>query len=502
MQIEHLAAVIRPRTPWEGLDLGFALGRRWFPALFGLWWSMALPVGALGALWLPDSPSLWLLLVWWFKPLYEAPVLFWLSRRLFGDALGPRELWRARRQILPVRLLPNLLWRRLHPSRSLQMSLLLLEGLGGKARRQRQRILQGTGGTAAWLTVVCVHMESILWISSLLLIAFLIPEQLPGFDLGAALLAEDSTPYWISTLAYWFAMSAIAPFYVAAGFAFYLTRRTELEAWDLELQFRRVNELPWRRPRRAPRNTAATALVLVLVLAAGFTAPPQPAAAAVTLTRAEAKAEIESVLGHRDFGGTREIQTWVYVGPEPQQGEGGELPDWLLDLLRSLGQGADLAAALFKWILILAAGVLVVVILQRILRDLRKLPRSAPAPSRGEPPTRHLTTRVPDEMPTDVAGAVEGLIARGDLRGALSLLYGASILLLHRRHGLQVPESATESEFLVLVRTATTATEWARMRRLVLAWQRLAYAHREPAAAELDALVRDWERWQEMGHAG
>lgn len=32
----------------------------------------------------------------------------------------------------------------------------------------------------------------------------------------------------------------LEPFYVAAGFAMYLNRRTELEAWDVEQELRRA----------------------------------------------------------------------------------------------------------------------------------------------------------------------------------------------------------------------------------------------------------------------
>ena len=36
------------------------------------------------------------------------------------------------------------------------------------------------------------------------------------------------------------AMSLIAPFYVAGGFALYLNRRSELEGWDIEICLRRL----------------------------------------------------------------------------------------------------------------------------------------------------------------------------------------------------------------------------------------------------------------------
>ena len=41
-------------------------------------------------------------------------------------------------------------------------------------------------------------------------------------------------------LAYAIAVLFLEPFYVAAGFGMYLNRRAELEAWDIEQEFRRA----------------------------------------------------------------------------------------------------------------------------------------------------------------------------------------------------------------------------------------------------------------------
>ena len=43
-----------------------------------------------------------------------------------------------------------------------------------------------------------------------------------------------------TSLAYAFVVLFLEPFYVAAGFAMYLNRRAELEAWDIEQEFRRA----------------------------------------------------------------------------------------------------------------------------------------------------------------------------------------------------------------------------------------------------------------------
>jgi len=62
-----------------------------------------------------------------------------------------------------------------------------------------------------------------------------------GFDLeslidGDAVVAAQV----VATLAYVLVVLFIEPFYVAAGFGMYINRRAELEAWDIEQEFRRA----------------------------------------------------------------------------------------------------------------------------------------------------------------------------------------------------------------------------------------------------------------------
>lgn len=491
MRLDRLAARIRPRTAWEGLDLGFALARSRFPALWGIWWLSALPVATVAAIGLPERPDLWLLLVWWFKPLYEAPLLFWLSRDLFGTPLGPRDLWRERRQVLPLRLLPNLLWRRFQLSRSFLLPLTQLEGLRGRERRQRKRVLQGKSSTGTWLTVICLHMESILWSSALVLVLFLVPDELPRLDTHAALFEIESTAYWFSVVLYWLAVSVIAPFYLAAGFALYLTRRAELEAWDLELVFRSADSEDRRRNRWGP-SVAGSAALLVLSLCA----IPPAEAVAENLDPRQMRNLAAEVLAGKDFGSTKEIQTWVYVGEGMRPSADTSLPDWLLDLLELFAKSAQMAAPLVKWSLILIAAVVAALALRRILLDLgwRGDRRTAAKP----PDLALLHLRHPgvEELPADIPGAVRTLVAAEDLRAALALLYRATLARLVTRYGAEIPGSATEHECLALIEGGRPAADTDLLRRLIRAWQHQAYGHRPPEADELTALLHDWQSWQ------
>src|SRR5690606_28635311 len=58
------------------------------------------------------------------------------------------------------------------------------------------------------------------------------------------------------------AMSAVAPFYVACGFSLYLNRRITLDAWDLDIAFKRIVN---------KRSSAGQSLALMaLVICLGF----------------------------------------------------------------------------------------------------------------------------------------------------------------------------------------------------------------------------------------
>jgi hypothetical protein len=47
-------------------------------------------------------------------------------------------------------------------------------------------------------------------------------------------------PQAAGSVAYMAAVAFLEPFYVAAGFGMYVNRRVDLEAWDIEQEFRRA----------------------------------------------------------------------------------------------------------------------------------------------------------------------------------------------------------------------------------------------------------------------
>lgn len=242
MRPDRLTVSLRPRTGFEAVDLGFALVRRHAREIWRAWLLIVLPLMLLLALvehalfdLLPSG-----VLLWWGKPLYDAVVLLVLSRAVFGERISARgvlaELWRLARVIAA-----SLTLRRLSLSRSFLLPAHLLEGLHGSARNARISLLrvESTAG-ARTLTLVCGWLELAAATGLVALVAWLLPEGLRSLFLGSFTAQDNHLVQAGLQLLYVTAISIVEPFYVAAGFALYLNRRTVLEGWDIEVALKRV----------------------------------------------------------------------------------------------------------------------------------------------------------------------------------------------------------------------------------------------------------------------
>jgi hypothetical protein len=202
---------------------------------------VAVPVMALAlssfeiANWLPG------LILWWSKPWLDRSILFVLSRAAFGQRTSAGDLWRAQRDVWWRQLLFTLTIQRLSLWRSLTQPVYQLEGLSvfGAGARVRQ-IRQKTAGAALMMTHAFSMAETALLCALLSLMFWLAPKGMaPDF---MQLLSGEGGAFLAVTVpvSYAVAMLIVEPFYVAAGFAMYLNRRAELEAWDIEQEFRRA----------------------------------------------------------------------------------------------------------------------------------------------------------------------------------------------------------------------------------------------------------------------
>ncbi len=263
MRLESLTVELRPRSNWEAMELGNALVRRHAAAIWKPWVLMTLPLfaviniafWAIGAAW-----AAWLVM-WWLRPLFDRIPLYVLSRAVFGTVPTTRETLRAQSYWGLRKMLSHLTWRRLSPLRTAMLPIDLLEGADAAVLRVRRQTLgTGLGGHAVLLTAICANFIPVLQLSLLLLVLLFVPnEWVPDMARHLwGMVNSQVPPVWmflLLNLADYVAMSIIEPFYVGGGFWLYLNRRTQLEAWDVEIAFRRMR-----------KRLDASSLVLMLAL--------------------------------------------------------------------------------------------------------------------------------------------------------------------------------------------------------------------------------------------
>lgn len=241
MQVEALAVRLRPRTGLEAADLGARLCQSAARSVYTCYAVVALPMMALSLATFEIAPWLPGLTLWWAKPWLDRTILFVLSRAAFGQPTTVADLWRSKRQVWGRQFLSTWTWRRLSPWRSFTQPVYQLEGHRGF--KVRKRVLQIRGqrsGQALMMTGVFALADSALLLAAFSL-AFWFAPQGETPDLTRIFTGGASTFILLAyTLSYAAAVAFLEPFYVAAGFAMYLNRRAELEAWDIEQEFRRA----------------------------------------------------------------------------------------------------------------------------------------------------------------------------------------------------------------------------------------------------------------------
>ncbi len=267
MQLDKLTVNIRPIAPAEAVDLGLAVAQAWFWSLWGLgvYYLRYLLVGvALVVLW-----AIWaqrfsltlllslLLLIKVGKLYAEQGVLLFLSQKLFDEKLAPAQ-FRAQTQ-LSISAFMSMIFRFMSSLRIMSMAVRLLEGQTGRAAKMRLSVLGRQSSSALFgHALVCWLLEGILTIA---MVSFLA-------TIGATPVGEGVLDNWMSAyneenygwaaglvvLVYAVVVSMLLPFFVAGGFCVYLCRRSLLEAWDVELTFRKIAQRFFDRQHQAPRD--------------------------------------------------------------------------------------------------------------------------------------------------------------------------------------------------------------------------------------------------------
>lgn len=507
-----MAAVIRPRRPWEAFDLGFGMVRAWWKPVYAAWFAVTFPVWLAISVGLYRWPVWSILAFWWLKPLYDRVPLFVLSRALFGATPTLRQTLRSVPRLWIGHLLSALTLYRLDVARSFNLPVWQLEGLRGSARWNRARVLQrDTHGPASWLTVACLFMEQGAALATLGFLSLLIP----NLSLGEVFDATGGSGFWPSlarSTVFYLGVSLMEPFYVASGFSLYLSRRTHLEGWDVELAFRRMaSRLREEEPAAAPVRRHAALLLAALVglgalLIPSAAARAQDALAETAATKAVDKAQsavqaaptvppekaIREVLSQSDLQTKKKVTRWRFKGTWPKwnwklpsSSRSSKSPSF--PFLRPLAYGLAILGGIALLIILIRWG-----IRQNVMINSRNRMSVIPETIFG------LDIR-PESLPADIPGAAWALWEKGERALALGLLYRGALASLVRRDGVPVRASWTEGDCLRFVAEKTGGPRADYFTRLTRAWQSAAYAHRPPDGSVAQSLCSSWN--QHFGEA-
>ena len=503
MQIETIAVNVRTRNPWEAIDLGFAMVRAWWLIIYTPLAILALGMIVALLLFIPYE-YYWLSLaaLWWLKPLYHRLILHIISHQMFGDTLSWGQALRDLPRLMRTTgLFSELTWRRFSMSRGFNLPVWQLEGLRGSPRSKRQKLLlSNVHSQAIWLTVAIFCFQMILTFSFFMLLWLFVPDYYAD-DLILSLFTNDleGMGYSFEILAvtgFVVVMVFLEPFYVAASFALYLNRRTQLEAWDIELEFKKMaHRLTALKAKAAPLTSALLALVLALASA------PEQAAYADEPTKETVRYEetlnterqnvsesgqvIKQVMTHENLVREKWVKRWRPINEEDTKTEASNSPVWLTLIAQVLAKIIEFSL----WLLIFA-----VIIALYYYREYW-IPVVSRQPKRSLPPSPDILFGMDvrsDSLPDDLIGAARQLWEAGKARDALSLLYrGALVHLINQEH-LKLKHSHTEGDILKLSQEQLSDTKQAFFGQLTRHWVRIAYAHQPPENADMQYLLEHW----------
>lgn len=534
MNLDQVTLEIRPRSAWEAVDLGLLMAKRWWLPMMKVWLLASAPFFAL-ALCMPAN-YFWaaFLVLWWFKPLYERPLLHILSRAVFNELPSTHSTLQQFPRLAMQQIFMSLTLRRFSPTRAMDLPVVQLEGLAGARRQARISLLhREDSAPAGWLSFIGLQLEIYLALGMISLLWSMIPSEIE-IEWANLFFNQQTAQLKYFQLALWYlALGLTAPFYVACGFALYLNRRIKLEAWDIDIAFRRIAEKRKNNHSSAPLLSTLVALILCGSLAVTIpntsyadeslpvmdtadsseknTAPTfvePPLGEYRDLTREEAHDAINNVMQGSEFSRKEIKRRLTYIEPEEKENWltkyldekfGDFFKDW--EDFRGFGYAASALEIALWCAVLLLIGLLVYryrhwLAAQYVRIAPPKAPRVIPQTLFGMEVTR-------ESLPENISHSALQLLAQGDSRAALALLYRASLFqLIHR--GVDIHEGHTEGECVQLMVElfdgtlditkipGNKSTQINYFTTLTRHWQQLAYGHQLPPLALAEQLCKEW----------
>lgn len=510
MDLNNVTVEMRPRGEWEAVDFGVRLVRRDASAIYKIWFAISLPLLALAAAAILYSPypMLATFLYWWFEPITDGPILRIISRRLFGEDANIRSALRS----TPYLTLRNYIFLlpiyRFHMARSTAIPVTQLEGLRGASRRARAKVLNikisnhGMGVTLAYH-----HLLLALYFGVYLIVYVLIPTTYQD-SAGAAWLEMplndgDRTMMLASLALFYIAQSALHPWFVGAGFGLYINCRTQLEAWDIEVAFRRMVQR-----RTAGLAFAALLFATILPLAlmpenafARDDTEPQTSESVDTgfvgyWDDKETRAALNAAFANEALETDQQTEVWRRIeAAEDKSAPERESSGWFFDAIRDIGKLFSFLIEFGLWILL--AFLLGLIFVTRG-RWLPYVGFGLPGPTKTRRVILSSGEVTAESLPSDIPAEVTRLWRANKKRDALSLLYRGSVFAVVANHGVRLPASATEGLCIAAIKEQTAPDRADFFAQIVHNWVLCAYGFRSPDDEAVYSICADWQQHFEV----
>jgi len=501
MNLENVTVEMRPRSEWEAADFGARMIRRDAGAIYRVWFATTLPLLGMALLMIiyTPYPVIATLLYWWLEPIADGPILRIISRRLFGEDANVRAALRSVFSLAWQNKLFLLTPYRFHFARSTAMPVTQLEGLSGTERRSRAKVLNlkimnhGTGVTVAYQ-----HLALALYFGVILLGYALVPtgyQDSVGSDwMGLFWEESGKTANIVSLLVLYIAQTALQPWFVGAGFGLYINCRTQLEAWDIEVAFRRMLQ------RRA--GSFATAIVAAILIApAALIAEPAVAqdtsgempvedpGFAGFWEEDEIQSALAVVLADDALQTSREVEEWYSLDSDDSSSDADKSSNGWERTLRDIGRFMSFIVEFGLWI---GVAILLFLVFKTRAHWLPWLGRRQKKPRTATRVILSSGELVAESLPDDVPAEVMRLWNAGEKRQALSLLYRSCVFAAVTQHGVRLPPSATEGVCVAAIGQQTDMAQAEYFRQVVSAWIRCAYGYLEPDDNAMLPLCKEW----------
>lgn len=513
MKLDQISAEIRPRSSWEAIDLGFQMARKWYKPMLLSWLLVSFPFLLLLSVLSFKLPWLGFWLFWWLKPLFERSQLYILSHGLFGELPSVRETVTRFRFYTWPQSVASIIWRRFSLTRSFDLAIVQLEELKGLQRTRRLGLLHRSGtGTAIWLTTLGFSIEVGLVFSFYAFVVLLNP-QLFDFEWWD-FLSENSL--WISysdTLVAYLCASVVAPFYVAAGFSLYLNRRSHLEAWDIEIMFRRLLHRVQQSKGKSAARLKGTNLLVVgflvcfIPLASGDAYCDEIKETVTTheVPQLESKSLIDQVVAselfHKMETQKRIDWTWLldWLKREEVESKESSPSEWLKNILQYFNDLVEISpwvGSFFEVALWALLALLLFIVFWKYRHWSRVLRiKSSNTGHRGGQPKQLFGLELGlNSLPSDVVLEANRLAREANIRSALSLLYRGALSRFVNDMEIPLSDSDTEASCIKKIENYCEADLVDYFKALVTSWQRNAYGHMDISDEQFNMLCEGWMR--------